>query len=479
MWLSIAFVSGIVATLATLYGIHRWRRSRSRWLSSDLQRFFGITDSTQVEVKDRSFTCYAAPDVKLGLEQWYEKQQLQVKAVGVPVSDSFMSQTSIGTLLAPRGEESYQASSVEYERFDIGEGQIIECPRHALWFVTSPGGKIAILWTSNTTHGRSGLVTRLRIEVGFLKTSPPQDLVDSLFQELERTVQEGRAYRGKILSLEEQENYDGSAGGIKVHRLRKVAREDVILPEQTVTLLERNLIRFVEQREQLAKLGMPTKKGLLFYGPPGTGKTHTIHYLVGALQGHTTLLITAEQIGALSEYITMARLLQPSIVVIEDVDLIATQRDRSGVCQQSLLNRLLNEMDGLREDAAILFLLTTNRPQDLEAALAARPGRVDQAVEFPLPDPLGREKLFRLYASGAKIAGDVVRETVRQTEGVSASFIKELMRRSLQFHLECQLNSSQPEILKNDIDQAIEELLWSGGLLNRTLLGAGEYSDDR
>jgi cell division protease FtsH len=54
---------------------------------------------------------------------------------------------------------------------------------------------------------------------------------------------------------------------------------------------------------------LPVKKGLLFYGPPGTGKTHTIRYLAGALRGHTTLLITAEQVALIEEYMTLARLL--------------------------------------------------------------------------------------------------------------------------------------------------------------------------
>ena len=90
----------------------------------------------------------------------------------------------------------------------------------------------------------------------------------------------------------------------------------------------------------------------------------------------------------------LARLLQPSMVVIEDVDLIARDRTTMGSpCEEAMLNKLLNEMDGLRPDADILFVLTTNRPGALEAALASRPGRVDQAIEFPLPDEEGRTKL--------------------------------------------------------------------------------------
>lgn len=228
----------------------------------------------------------------------------------------------------------------------------------------------------------------------------------------------------------------------------------MILPESTLPLLERNVVRFVKQREQLSHFQQAMKKGLLFYGPPGTGKTHTIHYLARALEGHTTLLISAEQVGMLSEYMTLARLLQPSIVVMEDVDLIA--RDRANMnspCEEVMLNKLLNEMDGLKEDADILFILTTNRPETLEAALASRPGRIDQAIEFPLPDEEGRSKLVKLYSKGISLPDEFISEIVRRTENVSASFIKELMRRTVQFHIE---GGSSGDVSHEEIDNALE-----------------------
>ena len=190
-------------------------------------------------------------------------------------------------------------------------------------------------------------------------------------------------------------DYRGRAQGIMVHRLPRVAREDVILPDATLRLLDRNVLRFVESRPRLRALGQSTRKGILLYGPPGTGKTHTIRYLASNLPGHTTLIIPAAQIGYLSQYMNLARLLQPATVVIEDVDLIARDRDQMGPCEESMLNTLLNEMDGLKEDADILFILTTNRPEDLEGALSSRPGRIDQAIEVPLPDAIGREQTGR------------------------------------------------------------------------------------
>ena len=188
------------------------------------------------------------------------------------------------------------------------------------------------------------------------------------------------------------------------------------------------------------------------------------------MPGHTTLLVTAEQVGLIANYMTLARLLSPSIVVIEDADLIARKREEMGSPgEELLLNRLLNEMDGLRENSEILFILTTNRPETLEAALTARPGRIDQAIEFPLPDADGRRKLARLYGRGAPLSAETLERVVNRTERTSAAFIKELMRRSVQFALE---RGGEAEIAALDIDAALDELLFSGGRLNASLLGA-------
>ncbi len=170
---------------------------------------------------------------------------------------------------------------------------------------------------------------------------------------------------------------------------------------------------------------------------------------------------------------TLARLLQPSIVVMEDVDLIA--RDRANMnspCEEVLLNKLLNEMDGLKEAADILFILTTNRPEALEAALASRPGRVDQAIEFPVPDEAGRRKLILLYAPKVGLATEDMEDLVQRTEGVSAAFIKELMRRTAQFAIE---RDEQAETIeRTDVDRALDEMLFLGGNLNLSILGANK-----
>ena len=121
----------------------------------------------------------------------------------------------------------------------------------------------------------------------------------------------------------------------------------------------------------------------------------------------------------------------------------------------------------------MLFVLTTNHPQNLEAALASRPGRVDQAIEFPLPDERGRGQLIRLYACGLPIDEPLVDAVVRKTKGASAAFVKELMRRAAQYYI--QNNCTGPLHLQ-EVEGALEEMLFSGGSLNASLLGASDVA---
>jgi ATP-dependent 26S proteasome regulatory subunit len=171
----------------------------------------------------------------------------------------------------------------------------------------------------------------------------------------------------------------------------------------------------------------------------------------------------------------LVRLLQPAMVVIEDVDLIARDRDEMGPCEESMLNGLLNEMDGLKEDSDILFVLTTNRPEQLEGALAGRPGRIDQAIEVPLPDDIGRKKLVQLYGKGLPLDATVVAEAARRTNGVSAAFIKELMRRIAQASIARDVGTT---VISGDIGEALDDMLFAGGSLNVKLLGGAHGMAD-
>ena len=146
--------------------------------------------------------------------------------------------------------------------------------------------------------------------------------------------------------------------------------------------------------------------------------------------GTTAVLLSGHTLSLLNDAAALARAAQPAIVVLEDCDLVAEHR---GGETNAALFETLEAMDGLAADADITFILTTNRVDLLERALVERPGRVDLAVEITKPDLEARERLFRLYAAELLAAGQLseaaVHTAAARTEGVTASFTKELIRR--------------------------------------------------
>lgn len=411
----------------------------------------------------RTFPLASRVDVQLAVDHFFaSRKNWSLLGIHSPIGH----ETSTLAHLFTPGPFPIDIGPLQYDDIDIGDPSPIRCLKNGLWLGYESEMPFAALVSPAMRFGMAG---GIQIELAVPKGQRGLEFSEVFFRELEQRVNAGATYRGRVISLEQQHEYSGKGGAVKVHRLRNVRREEVILPQRTLLLLDRNVQKFIAARDHIKGLGLSTKKGLLFYGLPGTGKTHTIHYLASQLPQHTTLLITAEQVGLLDEYFRLARFLQPSLVVVEDVDLIARARDQMGsVCEEVLLNKLLNEMDGLREDADVLFILTTNRPDQLEPALSARPGRIDQAIEFPLPDDDGRSKLVQLYSRGLKLPEGLLGLIVRRTKGASPAFIKELMRRVAQFQFEIGGNG---EVQQAAIDNAIQEMVFRGGALNLRLLG--------
>jgi ATP-dependent 26S proteasome regulatory subunit len=186
------------------------------------------------------------------------------------------------------------------------------------------------------------------------------------------------------------------------------------------------------------------------------------------LPGRTVLVLSGRSYGLVAPACELARNLQPSMVILEDVDLIAEERGMGLMGENPLLFELLNEMDGLAEDADVVFLLTTNRPYLLEPALAARPGRIDQATEIPFPEAGSRRRLISLYDDGFDLRLEDADSIVARTEGVSASLIKELLRRPSLIAAE---EGGDLVVEDRHVTEALDELLVAGGTLTLRLLG--------
>jgi hypothetical protein len=311
-------------------------------------------------------------------------------------------------------------------------------------------------------------LTRTALDVLAATPEEAQACLDRVLAEAKKR----NVYRGQVLVVE-QAGYGGPNGEpdfqIQFHELPRVTRDQIILPDEVLKVVERNVIGLLAHAETLRKAGRSTRHGVLFHGPPGVGKTLVTKYLARACPDYTVILLTGRQLRLIRESCVLAKLLQPALVVIEDVDLIAADRNQN--FDTTLLHDLLDEMDGLGAKADVIFLLTTNRPRVLETALSARPGRVDQAVYFPLPDLDCRRRLFTHFAHGLDLSGVDVEPLLERTDGASPAFIEELFRKAALLAAERGEKSDPLKLTNADFTEAIRELVEFGGSITQNLLG--------
>lgn len=439
--------------------------AKFRYTYQLLDWHFGSVSPDKFVKTNRNYPGRVRADLQLAIDNLFSSKA--IRSIGIKQQYSH-EKIDLATLWG-RDRNAHGLAPISFEELDVGEIVPAKCQLNGLWLLHEGDDRYAAILSRESDYTGGFTI--------FLEVSGPQgeataEITRNIFDKIEESIRAALSYRGKVLSLEQSPHYGGSSTAITVHQMQSVDRAEIILPDRVIEELDRTIIRFCANRERLRALGLQTKRGVMFYGSPGTGKTHTIRYLATQLKGHTTFLVTAEQIGLLPEYFSLARLMQPVIFVIEDADLLAKARESMHSPQEeALLNHLLNEMDGLKEDADILFVLSTNKPEALEEALIARPGRIDQLIEFPKPDQDCRRKLMKLYGGALEVKPELENNMVDRTEGVSAAFIKELMRRLAQYSID---RNDDGKIIEEDVEQALEEMLFNNNVLNRSILGANE-----
>jgi ATPase family associated with various cellular activities (AAA) len=374
-------------------------------------------DAASLPVVLSSWPGYDHVNVQAGLDAWLTGWRLEHELVGL----TGFSRESFGLadLLQPApGLTRLGVGSVTMTALPCGpRGQTMTCVRCGLYLVGDGDTRLALLLRGPGDGDPDGTVT---VEVACADQAAAQRAVD----EIRRHAVARNVFRGQVISFG-----DGMHAGLRFQDRPRVSRDMVVLPPAVLDGIERHVIGVARHAGRLLASGQHLKRGVLLHGSPGTGKTHTIRYLLGQLDGVTVVILSGYALRRIGEACSVARALAPSVVVIEDVDLIAEERG-SRPSQHPLLFQLLNEMDGLGGDLDVTFLLTTNRPDLLEAALAARPGRVDHAAELPLPDAEARRRLLELYRGGLVLDLSGPDEVITRTEGVTAAFLRELLRRA-------------------------------------------------
>lgn len=170
-------------------------------------------------------------------------------------------------------------------------------------------------------------------------------------------------------------------------RLEKAgAVEQVILPPDLRSALQRNCIDMLAYADLYRANNIPLRRGIVLHGPPGTGKTSIGRMLARQCKA-TFILCTPgmlEEADDVRRAFKWARRFAPSILFFEDVDMVAGNRHQGG--RNGVLGEFLSGLDGLDSTGGVITIATTNDLRSIESALKDRPNRFDCILEIgPLP----------------------------------------------------------------------------------------------
>lgn len=314
----------------------------------------------------------------------------------------------------------------------------------------------ALQQVASARYGRD----QYRLEV----IAADRDAADRYLNEVRDLMTADSVFAGQVLSFH-RDDFDRFGSGAPLTFLRRpaVTADEVILPDGVLDRIVGHVVGIGRQADALTAAGHHLKRGVLLYGPPGTGKTHVVRHLLTVTPGTTAVLLSGRTLEYIPVAARLARASQPAIIVLEDCDLVAEHR---GGDSNAALFETLEALDGIAGDADIAFVMTTNRPDLLERALIERPGRVDLAVKIDKPDADDRLRLLRLYGARHDFSDAALTEAAGRTEGATASFAKELVRRAA-------VRADGGTAADHDLSAALDDLLSDTETLTRSLLGHG------
>ena len=227
------------------------------------------------------------------------------------------------------------------------------------------------------------------------------------------------------------------------------------------------VVEYLHNPAKYRDIGAKMPKGILLVGPPGTGKTMLAKAVAGESEVPFFSISGSEFVemfvgmGAakVRDLFKQAKEKAPCIVFIDEIDAIGKKRGGGALGgndeREQTLNQLLTEMDGFEDNAGVIILAATNRPESLDPALT-RPGRFDRQVPVTLPDLQGRVAILKVHAAKIKTAPAIDYDKVaRMASGASgaelANIVNEAALRAVRDH--------RPYATQEDMEESIEVVI--------------------
>jgi len=425
-----------------------------------LQEHLGV-DPRSLPVLSSGFPPYDHINVQVAMSAYQAEPPRSTRLIGLTGQQRHFA--TLSDLIETAHYTGIAVGAPDLVELPVGPQETLSCVQFGIHLIADGSDPFVVLMRGPTDHSPQQGVS---LEV----LAPNEQKGKTFLTDIRRLMIELNVFRGQVLSFGESPMGHIGVGPVTFIPRPNLARDELVLPDGILETVELHALGIAEHRDRLLASGQHVKRGLLLHGPPGTGKTLTVRYVMGRAQTHTVVLLAGGALHMIRVATGLARMLQPALVVMEDVDLVAEHRGM-GPFGNPVLFDVLNELDGLAEDADVAFILTTNRADRLEPALASRPGRVDLAVEIPLPAEDERRRLIALYSRGLDLDVADLGRVIEQTAETPASFIKELLRKAALRAANARQGVGRITVTDEDLHRALDELLSERNTLTRALLG--------
>ena len=229
----------------------------------------------------------------------------------------------------------------------------------------------------------------------------------------------------------------------------------------------KEIIDYLRSPKKFTDMGAHIPKGILMVGPPGTGKTLLAKAVAGeanvpffSISGSDFVeMFVGTGASRVRDMFKTAQKSAPCIIFIDEIDAVGRQRG-AGMGggndeREQTLNQLLVEMDGMTDNAGIVVIAATNRPDVLDPALL-RSGRFDRRVTVSLPDIKGREAILQVHARNKKLASDVsLANLAKRTPGFSGADLANVLNEGAILAV----RKNEPKVTMTDLDEAIDRVM--------------------
>nr|WP_322720890.1 ATP-binding protein [Nostoc sp. ChiQUE02]MDZ8233979.1 ATP-binding protein [Nostoc sp. ChiQUE02] len=219
--------------------------------------------------------------------------------------------------------------------------------------------------------------------------------------------------------------------------IKNATTDNLILKEDLKEKIIYDIDSFFHSKSTYEEYKIPYQRGILLIGTPGNGKTHTVKALINKIKQTCLYVKSFHDDDDIHKIFQHARSCSPCILVLEDIDSLITEDNRSF---------LLNELDGFAENTGILTLATTNYPEKLDPAIFKRPGRFDRKYYFEPPEENERLAYIDLWNKSQpkpelQLDKEQMKQVAEKTDNFSFAYIKELLISALIYWF----NQSEPK----------------------------------